>query len=86
MVEGEAPGATRVRCQACPVAARRGWREDRLCASHANTHVSFHGINVPVCAIHKAAFTRWGTSAHANAEALWGWSPSATTRAPNGLG
>ena len=51
MVEGEAPGATRVRCQACPVAARRGWREDRLCASHANTHVSFHGINMPVCAI-----------------------------------
>jgi WD40 repeat protein len=38
MAEGEASGATRVRCQACPAAARRGWREDRLCASHANTH------------------------------------------------
>ena len=86
MADGEALGETRVRCQACPAAARRGWREDRLCASYANTHVSFHGIKMPVCAIHKAAFTRWGTSAHANAEALSGWSSSATTRASNGLG
>ena len=52
MAEGEAVESPGSRCQARPAAARHGWREDPLCASHANTSVWFHGAAVPVCGIH----------------------------------
>jgi hypothetical protein len=76
MPEGETFGMERPRCQARPAAARRGFREDKLCASYANTAVSFGGIEMPVCRIHEAAFTRWGSEAEANAATLWAWTTS----------
>ena len=68
----EASGA---RCQARPAAARHGWREDVLCASNANTTVCFHGVHMPVCRMHEAAFARWGSEAEAKAASLWAWTP-----------
>ena len=47
-------------CQAIPGAARRGWRTDVLCASVANTEVTFYGRRVAVCRIHRATYERWG--------------------------
>jgi len=61
------------RCQARPAAARRGFREDVLCASNANTSVCFHGMHMPVCRMHEAAFARWGSEAEAKAAELWDW-------------
>jgi hypothetical protein len=61
------------RCQARPAAARRGFREDVLCASNANTVVDFHGRPVAVCRMHEATYTRWGKDAENNAAELWGW-------------
>jgi hypothetical protein len=72
MVEGE-PSA--LRCQARPRAARAGYRDDMLCASLANTLVSFRGIRVPVCRIHERMFGRWADDAERNAELLWVWGP-----------
>jgi hypothetical protein len=60
-------------CRAIPAAARRGWRVDALCASIANTDVSFRGTQVPVCRMHQATYVRWGDDAERNAVELWGW-------------
>jgi hypothetical protein len=46
-----------------------------LCASLANTLVTFRGVRVPVCRIHERMFTRWAEDAERNAELLWGWGP-----------
>jgi hypothetical protein len=46
-----------------------------LCASLANTLVSFRGLAVPVCGIHERMFRRWGDNAEPNAETLWSWGP-----------
>lgn len=69
----------RPNCQAVPMAARRGWREDQLCASLAHADVPFHGRLVPVCGMHLASYRRWGREAEANAAMLWGWSAHPTT-------
>ena len=73
MAEREAVESPGSRCQARPAAARHGWREDPLCASHANTSVWFHGADIPVCGIHARTYRRWGFEAERNAVALWGW-------------
>jgi hypothetical protein len=65
--------ATPMSCQAIPGAARRGWRSDLLCASVANSEVSFHGRSVPVCRIHRAVYERWGDAAEHQAVEVWGW-------------
>jgi hypothetical protein len=61
------------RCQARPAAARRGFREDVLCASNANTVVEFHDQRVAVCRMHEATYRRWGDRAEENAQQLWEW-------------
>jgi hypothetical protein len=61
------------RCQARPAAARRGFREDALCASLANTSVRFAGREVPVCRMHEATYARWASDAEERAQALWCW-------------
>jgi hypothetical protein len=61
------------RCQARPAAARRGFREDVLCASYANTTVEFRDQLVPVCRMHEATYKRWGKDAECNAAELWEW-------------
>jgi hypothetical protein len=61
------------RCQARPAAARRGFREDVLCASNANTHVRFRDGDVAVCRMHEATYGRWGDEAEAKAAELWEW-------------
>jgi hypothetical protein len=61
------------RCQARPAAARRGFREDVLCASYANTTVEFRDQLVAVCRMHEATYKRWGTHAECNAAELWEW-------------
>jgi hypothetical protein len=78
MTEGGAAEGSGARCQARPAAARHGWREDVLCASSANTSVSFHGVRVPVCRMHEAAFARWGLEAERKAAELWAWPASAS--------
>jgi hypothetical protein len=65
--------AARERCQARPAAARRGFREDVLCASMASTSVRFRGREVAVCGMHERVYARWGSDAEASAELLWGW-------------
>ncbi|HEY1478744.1 MAG TPA: hypothetical protein VGF46_01870 [Gaiellales bacterium] len=70
------PQMTGERCQARPAAARPGYREDMLCASLANTHVTYREANVPVCRMHAATYARWAGDAEANAEARWDWRPS----------
>jgi hypothetical protein len=60
-------------CQAVPSAARRGWREDALCASIAKTEVEFCDQLVPVCRMHEATYARWGDTAERNAIELWRW-------------
>jgi hypothetical protein len=82
MTEREAVEATGSRCQARPVAARHGWREDKFCASRANTSVEFHGTTMPVCGIHEKAYARWGDDAEHNAERFWGWLFSADPTSP----
>jgi hypothetical protein len=62
-----------VRCQARPIAARIGFREDMLCASMAKTTVIFRGAEVPVCRMHEKAYARWGVDAEGKAASLWGW-------------
>jgi len=74
MAADEPGDLPRERCRAQPAAARRGFREDVLCASMANTIVRFHGRDVPVCEIHARTFARWGADAEASAELLWRWS------------
>jgi hypothetical protein len=44
-----------------------------LCASIANTAVSFHGTDIPVCRMHEASYTRWAEDAESNAAERWGW-------------
>ena len=61
------------RCQARPAAARRGFREDALCASLANTVVEYHDQFVAVCRMHEATYKRWGAHAEQNAAELWEW-------------
>jgi hypothetical protein len=61
------------RCQARPAAARRGFREDVLCASNANTHVEFRNARVAVCRMHEATYGRWGDDAETKAAELWDW-------------
>jgi hypothetical protein len=63
----------RPQCQARPAAARRGFREDALCASLSNTSVRFRERDVPVCRMHEATYARWGDEAEAKAEELWEW-------------
>jgi hypothetical protein len=58
MAVDETADVLRERCQARPAAARRGFREDVLCASMANTVVRFRGRDVPVCEIHARTFNR----------------------------
>jgi hypothetical protein len=72
MVEGE-PSA--LRCQARPRAARAGYRDDMLCASLANTLVTFRGLSVPVCRIHERMFRGWAEDAERNADLHWAWGP-----------
>jgi hypothetical protein len=62
-----------LQCLAIPGAARRGWREDVLCASLANTEVEFHGRRIAVCRMHEATYARWGEAAETNAAELWEW-------------
>jgi hypothetical protein len=62
-----------LRCQARPAAARRGFREDVLCASLANTAVPYRDGEMVVCRMHEATYARWGDSAEANAAELWKW-------------
>jgi hypothetical protein len=64
---------TAARCQAQPSAARPGYREDMLCASVANCVIRFEAVDVPVCTMHEATFSRWGASPTENARAGWGW-------------
>jgi hypothetical protein len=64
---------TASRCQARPLAARPGYREDMLCASEANSVVRYADVDVPVCKMHEATYARWGVSAWANASERWGW-------------
>jgi hypothetical protein len=66
------------RCQATPAAARRGFREDALCASLANTSVRFSARDVPVCRIHEATYARWGGDAEERARSLWRWQVAAS--------
>jgi hypothetical protein len=61
------------RCQARPAAARPAYREDMLCASLANSSVTFGGADIPVCRMHEATYVRWGDDAEANARARWAW-------------
>jgi hypothetical protein len=68
-----APPEENERCQARPAAARRGFREDVLCASNANTVVEFRDQMVAVCRMHEATYRRWGEDAEANAKLLWEW-------------
>jgi hypothetical protein len=75
MPDAHAARETISRCQARPRAARPGYREDMLCASSASTTVPFHGIEMPVCRIHDASYTRWGDEAEAHASLHWGWIP-----------
>lgn len=69
-------GAPTERCQAQPAASRHGWRHDALCASAANSYVSFQGHPVAVCRIHLGTFERWGAQAEAMAIDLWDWPAS----------
>jgi hypothetical protein len=73
MVDADLVGVSQTRCQAQPAVTRRGWRDDVLCASNANTTVSFRGADVAVCRIHEKAYARWGVDAEGNAALLWGW-------------
>jgi hypothetical protein len=73
MTTPPSPPDDRVQCQARPAAARRGFREDVLCASLANTTVRFHGRDVPVCRMHEATYGRWGADAEQKANELWEW-------------
>jgi hypothetical protein len=77
MADGDTAGDARARCQARPVAARRGFREDVLCASYANTQVRFREVDVPVCRIHEATYERWACDADENASTLWAWGSEA---------
>jgi hypothetical protein len=63
----------RARCQARPLSARRGYRDDLLCASIARSSVDFLGGAVPVCGIHLKSYVRWGVGAEAEATRLWAW-------------
>jgi hypothetical protein len=73
MAENEVVDPRTLHCQALPAAARRGFREDALCASRAKTHVAFRGGSVAVCRMHEATYQRWGAEAESNAQTLWGW-------------
>lgn len=73
MAEDEGLDPRTSHCQALPAAARRGFREDALCASSAKTHVAFRGGYVAVCRMHEATYLRWGDDAESNAQTLWGW-------------
>jgi hypothetical protein len=73
MTTTPSPPEDREQCQARPAAARRGFREDVLCASLANTTVRFHGRDVAVCRMHEATYGRWGSEAEAKASELWEW-------------
>ena len=75
------PGGEPGPCQAIPSVARRGWREDVLCASLANTEVEFHGRQIAVCRMHEATYARWGEAAETNAAALWEWAPGPNSAA-----
>ena len=66
------------RCQAQPLAARRGFRDDVLCASIANSSVDFRGRPVAVCRIHLKMYVGWGTAAEQHAARLWAWPPEPT--------
>lgn len=61
------------RCQARPAAARRGFREDLLCASVTRTTVEFQGATVPLCGIHLEMYFSWGADAEQQAHQLWAW-------------
>ena len=61
------------RCQARPAAARRGFRDDPLCASVTRATVEFEGETVPLCGIHLKMYVRWGTDAAEQARQLWAW-------------
>ena len=67
------PGGEPGPCQAIPSVARRGWRPDVLCASTANSEVSFCGRLVAVCRIHRETYMRWGSDAERKAAELWDW-------------
>ncbi len=71
--DGDSTSTPPSRCQAQPIAARRGWREDLLCASAANSIVLFRGAQVSVCRMHEKAYVRWGVDAEGNAALFWGW-------------
>jgi hypothetical protein len=73
MTTPPSPPTEREQCQARPAAARRGFREDVLCASLSNTTVRFHGRDVAVCRMHEATYARWGADAERKAAELWEW-------------
>jgi hypothetical protein len=69
----DVPVDDRARCQARPLAGRRGFRDDPLCASITGSTVDFHGSAVPVCGIHLKLYLRWGATAESQANDLWAW-------------
>jgi hypothetical protein len=69
----EAIAEAALRCQARPKAARPGFRDDMLCANAGNSVVHFEALDVPVCKLHEATFTRWGLDADDLARTRWGW-------------
>jgi hypothetical protein len=75
-VTGDAIG-----CDAIPAAARRGHREDVLCASMACCWVvDAGGVAHPVCEMHERAHARAvlseGRFTRDEIESLWRWAPS----------
>jgi hypothetical protein len=70
-------GFAATRCQARPSAARLGYREDLLCATHTSTSVVFDGSCVAVCRIHLGMYLRWGAAAEDLAAVRWGWAREA---------
>ena len=69
----DAPEHEARRCLARPAAARRGFRDDLLCASVTRTTVEFEGETVPLCGIHLKMYLRWGSDAAQQARELWAW-------------
>jgi hypothetical protein len=72
-LHSDAPDDEGARCQARPAAARRGFRDDLLCASLTSTTVGFEGVTVPLCGIHLKMYVRWGADAEQQARQLWAW-------------
>jgi hypothetical protein len=44
-----------------------------LCASLANSTVTYKGAEMPVCRMHKIMYDRWGEQAEEQAALHWFW-------------